>query len=344
LEERFKAAVHAAAGEIGQEYLKEIEPYLGGVDVRRLLALIPSDVLSRAELRTLIRSYDRGSGEDGLALGAHAVYTLFNAGLLGIVQFDASRGAKAQRFLSPGDVSLDQEGSLPSSSHYLVRPVIAEITARHNADYAHNADLSNLIGGDRPWKEPKRAKSGYAIQNLCVLHADIRNFSRLMQDVAADRGVREAFARSAKANASPCIYFEIVNGDSLWIVHDDPNVLLKAATRIKEDLFEAPGNPELRMAADFGSVQLRRGDKKRMSLAGGEAVRRVARIEPRVRVSEMWVTEEFKRELEKKPTLYRAMELRPEQSEASSHFNVRKPDSGEADLFVKLYRIGPKSA
>jgi class 3 adenylate cyclase len=335
----FKSAVHAASVEIGQEYLKEIEPALGGIDVWKLLSLVPTNVLSRSELDTLARSYDQGTKETEPSLGERGISALFNAGLLGHVQYDPSRGMSIQRFLSPGDVSVDEETALPPASHYLVRPVLGEILAHLNPGYARSLDRSNILGADQVWKERKKPSSDYSLQDLCVLYADIENFGRLMREAGADRTVREAFARVTKANTSGCVYVEVVNGDSVWIVHDDPNALLKIATRIKDDLFETPGNPELRIAADFGSVQLKRRHKKRATLAGGEAVLRVARIEPRVTASEIWVTEEFKRELEKKPTLYSAVELRPEEGrdEGQTHFNVRKPDEG--DILVKLYRI-----
>jgi class 3 adenylate cyclase len=351
-QDRFKAAVNAAALEIAQEYLNEIEPGLGELDVTRLFSLIPSNVLTRSELRALIRRYDGGAqpgvasaGALGGAPGERGIQTIFNAGLLGYVDTDAATGGRIQRFLSPGEVSLDQEGGLPASSHYLLRPILTGLVARLNPGFAKNIDRANIVAGGRPWKDPKKARGGYRVEDLFVLHADIKSFSRMMEDSQLDRGVREAFARAAQANTAQCMYLEIVNGDSLWIVHDDPNALLKVASRIKEDLFEAPGHPELRMAADFGPVQLKRDDRKRLSLAGGDAVLRVSRIEPRVRVSEIWVTGEFKRELDKRPTLYGAFDLQPDEEPGSSagSVNVRKEASDQKDILVDLYRIGPKA-
>ena len=55
-----------------------------------------------------------------------------------------------------------------------------------------------------------------------------------------------------------------------------------------------------------------------------------------VNAREVWATEEFKRELEKKPTLYEAVEI-------SGGVNIKKPNSTEADTFITTYRLAPKS-
>ena len=148
--------------------------------------------------------------------------------------------------------------------------------------------------------------------------------------------------RAVEAHAGGCLYVEVLNGDSVWIVDSDPNVVLKSANRIREELFEAPGHPELRMAADYGPVQFRRETREETRLAGGEAILRVARIEPRVVPSEIWATREFKEQLERRPSLYSLAPIRPEADEGGGprHFNVRKPESDGEDLLVELFRVG----
>jgi hypothetical protein len=47
LEDRFKGAVHAAATEIAQEYLKEVAPYLRDFRLEELISRMPSNVIPR---------------------------------------------------------------------------------------------------------------------------------------------------------------------------------------------------------------------------------------------------------------------------------------------------------
>jgi hypothetical protein len=97
---------------------------------------------------------------------------------------------------------------------------------------------------------------------------------------------------------------------------------------------------------DFGPVNLEKKDKKRVSLAGGAAVLRVARIEPLVNANEIWATEDFKQVLEAGPTLYQAVALRPggeDSTRGDAQFNIKKPGSAEDDSWIKLYRIAPRS-
>ena len=68
-------------------------------------------------------------------------------------------------------------------------------------------------------------------------------------------------------------------------------------------------------------------------------------VEPRVTTSEIWVTREFKEQLEDRPSLYGAVPLRPPQTGEgadTTHFNVKKPDSDGRDILVELFRVGPR--
>jgi hypothetical protein len=164
-----------------------------------------------------------------------------------------------------------------------------------------------------------------------------------MEDDRVDQGVRRALGEAARRHAAGCRYFEVVRGDTLAIVHDEPNVLLKAATRIREDVFEAPGRPRLRMAVDFGPVKLKRRRRRKETLAGGHALWRVVRIEPLVAPGEIWGTEEFKQQLEKGTSLYGAAPVEPEAPSSDGAFNIKKPGGDGPDTFVRLYRIAPRA-
>src|SRR5262249_6624943 len=66
-EARFKRAVHDAAREVAQEYLNEIAPHIGDVDLAGLLELVPRNVLSAEMLHTLADRYDRLAGHHGVS-------------------------------------------------------------------------------------------------------------------------------------------------------------------------------------------------------------------------------------------------------------------------------------
>jgi hypothetical protein len=324
-EHELKRVVHAAGTEIAQEYLNEIAPYLGDVDLRAELAKLPSNVLPRALIE--------GPGRDAMPSAA-ALLALYKLGLLGYVHTDLTSGQQVQRFLSPGEGGFDGEGSIPRSSHYLIHPILTGLIASLNPEYPQNGNRTNVVGHGVPWKDQRPAREEYEERQLCVMKADIRGFSQIMQDEHLDLEVRHALEAATQKHASGCLCWEIRDGDSVVIVHDDANALLRAATRIREDLFHAPGNPEIRIAFDHGPVRLRTWQE--VSVAGGSVLLRVARMEPRVQAREMWSTGEFKRELERQPTLYEAVEI-------PGGVNLRKPGSEEEDRFIDAYRLSPKN-
>jgi hypothetical protein len=68
-------------------------------------------------------------------------------------------------------------------------------------------------------------------------------------------------------------------------------------------------------------------------------LRNIARIEPFVEPSQVWVTERFKEALERTPSFYRAEPIDPgvrvERRSADGTFNVEKPGSEEEDHFLR---------
>lgn len=330
-EDAFKRVVHNVANEIAQEYLNEIAPYLGGVDLHEELGRLHGNVIPRAALATPETSDDELRAARGIS--AAALLVLYKLGLIGYVQTDAGTGKEVQRFLLPGEGGFDQDGALPRSSHYLVHPILTGLIASSNPEYPQNGDRSNIIGNELPWKQPDSARGEYEERDLCVMKADIEGFGQIMQDDELDLEVRHALESATRRHASECLCAEVRDGDSLLIVHDDPNLLLRAATRIREDLFHAPSNPQMRVAFDFGPVRLRSWHA--VEVAGGTGLLRVARLEPRVQAGEMWSTEDFKRELEKQPTLYDATQI-------EGGVNLKKPGSLEEDTVIPAYRLGPK--
>jgi class 3 adenylate cyclase len=340
-EARLKAAVNEAATEIAEEYLNEISPYTGDLDLPRLFSLVRRHILEREQLAAVREEYDavtEASGEDpdGDVFGL-----LYRAGLIGCIHQDLVSGHHLQRFLLPGDRPLDRRSDLPISSHYLVHPVLAQIVAKYSPEYARNIDIVNVVGNHRPWRDASEAERPRE-RALSVLKGDIKEFSRHMRAADAGQAVWDALRTAVAEHATRCLWSEVSEGDTVIVVHDDPNALINVALRLCEDLFDAPGRPQLRIALDHGPIRLDAAGDGRPVVVGGEPLRRASRIEPHVAAGEIWGTDEFRRALEARPTRYRAVPIGPgRETNDEGAINVKKPGSREEDIWVRLFRIEP---
>src|SRR6476659_7782653 len=144
-EYRLKEAVNQAATEIAQEYLAEIAPYVSGLKPELLFDRLPGHVISRAELELI-------GADDETQEGSEAFTSLYRVGLLGYVQHDRVRGEWRQRFLRPGEATLETNGVLPRATHYLVHPVLFDVSARNNTAFLQRIDRVSIVGYDRPWR------------------------------------------------------------------------------------------------------------------------------------------------------------------------------------------------
>ena len=332
LRERFQETVGHAATEIATEYLNEIAPYLGDVDMGRVLAQIPSNVMTRETVEDVFLEHnaDVGPAEEM----SHIFCMLFRAGLLGHLDTDHLTGKRMQRFLPTGQGIFQPDGILPSSTHYLVHPVLAGAIARLNPHYAERIDRVNIIGHARPWRDAGDRQ----LKTLMVLRADVDGFGQLMQR-GLDHGVRDALRRAVDTFAGDCLHASVGGGDSLMLVDDRILVLIKAARRIMEEVSETAGSPRMRVAIAVGPVDVRdRGDDP-PAIEGGTAVLIAARIEPLVHPGEIWVTDDIRTMLESTDTLFRAEPVAHPAARADGHVNVKKPASDEQDMWVRLHRI-----
>src|SRR5262249_46799595 len=157
------------------------------------------------------------------------------------------------------------------------------------------------------------------------------------------QAVSDALRKAAAEHAAQCVWYEVSEGDAVIVVHDDASALIKVALRMSEDLFEAPGHPQLRIAVDYGPVWIDEGSEGRQVVLGGEPLRRGARIEPHVGTGEIWATDDFRQVLEERPSRYQATPIPPrdEPRGPEGAINVKKPGSSEPDIWLRLYRIGP---
>jgi class 3 adenylate cyclase len=331
-EHRMKEAVHQAATEIAHEYLAEIAPYVGDFALDRLFHLLPGHILTRAEAQVIAEEHGNGAGE-----GRDALCALYRVGLLGYVQHDRVRGEWRQRFLRPGEATLETDGVLPVATHYLVHPVLSDVVGRINPGFLQRIDRTNIVGYDRPWTEPGHVERAASVRPLCVLKADVHGFGTMMRsgiDAPVRRALEEAVARWAPAASIT----ETGAGDAALVVDDDPVALAQTARHLMDDVYQAPGQPRLRIALHYGDVQLRQRDTDlRTLIVGGDAILCASRVEPIVEPGQIWATEEFREQFLQRPSLWRTTPIPGPGGD--ERFNAKKSGSQEPDLFVRLYRL-----
>lgn len=322
-----KTVVNDAATEIAEEYLNEIAPFSGDVDLEALFVLAPGNVMTAEEAEALTRRYNRRVGGRAAPNGA-VLQFLHGVGLLGVVTTDLVEGNKTQLFLRPGQQSFDATVPLPRSSHYFFHPILSTSMSWVNDAYLHGVDRTNVIGDGRRWIDgPSEAR-------LCVMKADIRGFSEIMAR-GDDSEVHVLLHDIVSAHAAECPLAVVNEGDSILIAEENPRTIIKIAKRIMQDLYEAPGNPQLRVAMDCGSVELHAG---RGMVTTGEPFRIVARLEPHVEPGQIWVTEAFREALGEQPGLFTTVPLGGD-GEEPEPLNIKKSGSSEPDQFVSVHRI-----
>jgi class 3 adenylate cyclase len=334
-EHRMMEAVNHAATEIAHEYLAEIAPYIGDLELERLFQRLPGPILARAEVVALCDEHPSDAQQpNGCEPALHALYRV---GLMGYVQHDIVRGEWRQRFLRPGDATLEPHGVLPRATHYLLHPVLTGVIGRLNPEFLQRIDRLNIVGYDRPWKTPGGAERSASVCTLCVLKADVHGFGRLMSS-GADGPVRKALADAVQRWAPPDSISETGAGDSVLIACDDPVALVQTARHLMDDVYSVPGQPRLRIALHYGEVRTREREVDlRLMVVGGTAILCAARVEPVVEPGQIWATDEFREQFLQRPSLWRTTPLQT--ASGSDLFNVSKKGSTEPDLWLRLHRL-----
>lgn len=332
LEHRLKEVVNQAATEIAQEYLVEIAPYVAGLDLGQFLRRLPGHILTRDGVETLFQEH---TATTGAVEPQHVFCALYRVGLLGYPLQDRARGETVQRFLRPGEATLEPDGVLPWASHYLVHPVLSDVIGQVNPAYLGRIDRTNVVGYGRPWHGERTVDAGATSRTLCVLVADVQGFGGLMR-AGADAPVRRALEEAVRMAAKDAVCAETGAGDAVLIIHDDPVALGRAARHIVDQVYGAPGQPRLRVALHHGEVLTRRRESDGATVVGGgEAVLCAVRVEPHVEPGQIWATEEFRAQLARQPSLWRTSPVTLPGGE--ERFNAKKGD--EPDLWVRLYRL-----
>jgi hypothetical protein len=331
-EHRLKEAVNQAATEIAHEYLAEIAPYIGNLELERLFHDFPGHILTRAEVEAILNDHSAQAGE-----GADGIHALYRLGLLGYVQHDLVRGEWRQRFLRPGEATIEPSGALPRATHYLMHPVLSDVIGRINPAFLQRIDRLNIVGYDRPWHETGNVDRTESVRPCCVLKADVHGFGSLMR-AGMDAPVRKALEEAVTRWAPAAAITETEAGDAALIADDDPVALAQAARHLIDDVYKAPGQPRLRIALHYGEVRTcQRDSDLRTIIVGGDAILCAARVEPIVEPGQIWATEAFREQFLQRPSLWRTMPVPAPTGE--DFFNVSKPGTLEPDLWVRLYRL-----
>jgi class 3 adenylate cyclase len=259
-------------------------------------------------------------------------------GLLGYVQHDRIRGEWRQRFLRPGDATLDASGILPRATRYLLHPVLSDVIGRANPAFLERVDKLNIVGYDKPWREAAASEPEKAhTQHYCVLKADVQGFGSLMR-AGADAPVRRAMEAAVQRWSPTSSIAETGAGDAALIADADPVAIAQTARHLMDDVYTAPGQPRLRIALHYGPVHTRpRNHGKSAVIVGGDAVLCAARVEPIVEPGQIWATEEFREQLQLRPSLWRTTAIPAPGGD--ERVNVRKDGGDEPDLWVRLYRL-----
>jgi class 3 adenylate cyclase len=333
-EHRLKEVVNEAATEIAQEYLVEIAPYVAGLQLEDVLRRLPGHVLTRDEVVEISREHTAATAA---AEPQHVFCALYRVGLLGHLHHDWLRGDSVQRFLRPGEGTLQADGVLPQATHYLVHPVLSDVVGRLNPAYLQRIDRVNVVGYGRPWRGTPTAAHNVTAGRFDVLAADVHGFGALMR-AGADAPVRQALEHAVRKWARGAVCAETGAGDAVLIVHTDPVVLALIARHIIDEVYRAPGQPRLRIALHHGEVLTRRrAEDGAVVVAGGEAVLCAVRVEPHVQPGQIWTTEAFRERLAEQPSLWRTTPVPA--PDGAGTFNVKKEGGTEPDLWVRLYRL-----
>ena len=333
-EYRLKEGVNHAATEIAYEYLAEIAPHLGDLEIDRLLRRLPGHILTRNEVETLFDDHTAatGSGDD-----KHVFCALYRAGLLGYVHHDRIRGESVQRFLRPGEATLDPDGTLPPATHYLVHPVLSDVIGRMNPGYLQRIDRRNIVGYGRPWRDTESSEPTVRVEMRCVLKADIHGFGGLMRS-GTDGPVRKALEDAVKKWSQGAGITETRGGDSFVVIHEDAGGA--GPGRAPDHGRCLPGAGATPAAHGLASrrgadARARRGPDAGAFRGRRHPVRDARRAARGARTD--LGDGRFRQQLVLRPSLWRTTPI-PGPGGAE-RFNVKKDSGTEPDLWVRLYRL-----
>src|SRR3954467_315951 len=267
-QERLRAAVDQAAGEIVRHYLAEMRGFTEVPD-RSLFSLIPTNVLERGDLKRIARAYSaRMKSREPERLDEHPFCALYHLGLLGIVRRNREQ-RDIQIFRRPHDIDKSMP-SLPTERLFLIHPALDDIIAQQSSDYVRAFHSHNVIGHGNRWHEGRIFK--------CAAKGDLNRYSRVLNDPV----VGEQFTRYLRNEFEKCRreveYASLESGDSVVLVDDSADRVLSAARSLQQAVqrFQVPQN--FRFGAAVGAISFStttHADGETVSVPGAAIVIRV---------------------------------------------------------------------
>jgi hypothetical protein len=294
-QERLRAAVDQAAGEIVWHYLAEMRG-LTEVPDRSLFGLIPSNVMDRSALKLITETYTTRLKKKGPGTSSVDPFcALYRLGLLGVVHRNREQ-KDIQIFRRPHDIEHDgSKAPLPHEQQYLIHPALDDIIAQTSSDYIRSFHTRNVIGHGNRWREGKIFK--------CAARGDLCSYSRLLSDPV----VGEHFTRYLGSEFEKCKkeveYAALEAGDSVVLVDDSADRVLSAAHMLQRAVRRFQMPQDFRFGAAVGAIAFSTthtdGGSVRVPSAG-IVIRAAARIEPHAAPGTILCTEEFFTELEER--------------------------------------------
>jgi len=295
-----RKAIHEAATAIAHEYINEIQPLLGRDRP-------PSSLSPARPERPRAHDCDRifleyADSTDTLDEPLHVFSALFRAGLLASWTWTWRRGGRCRSSCCPVSAGFEHGDGLPESSHYLVHPILTSLIAEDSPPTCGTSTVATEIGSGA-----HGSRTGVD-ESLCAVRADILHFSAFIRAGARETQVRDALhhaiekaaramrvrpggrrTRSCCCTASPA-------KPSAW----------RRAFRSSSSRRRAKRSFGSRWTTGvWGSSANRTGEAVACG-AGSACFGTLARIEPLVEPSQIWVTGRFKDALEQAPSFYRA--------------------------------------
>ncbi|MDA3810456.1 MAG: hypothetical protein PF518_09030 [Spirochaetaceae bacterium] len=174
-------------------------------------------------------------------------------------------------------------------------------------------------------------------ESMYILKGDIKSYSKIMEDSNLAKDFPVQFELLVKKNALDCEYFSVSSGDSILIIDREFKKIIKVAKRIIEDTNDLKSNPSIRIAIDYGEITYKHNEGLISKIITGEPLRIAARLEPYVAPDKIWCTTNcfYNSEYQQKDLITKIHGLENQ----NGLFNIKKKDSTEPDLYIKLFSI-----
>lgn len=319
---RVMDAVNAASTEIAKQYLAEVSPHIGELDMDAFYRTIHSNMLTREQAITASKNYDQATNGDH-----HIFCNLYKVGLLGTLNYKTGSGV--QEFVSPGKLTFADNGVLPDADVYIIHPSLDHMINDRSREYFRHYNRLNIAGNNRPYITPS--------SRSFIVKGDIISFSSIMSHPDFS-----SFERNYKDNFRRIMinlrFAEQSGGDSFTIIDQNGHLVVSALRALADFLRSSEFELSFRAGGEFGVVEIGDGGP-----ASAEALRTAARLEQLGNRGTLLVTASFANELrDRYAEVPRKFESEVLPANDRGEFNVAKSDK-DRDTWLRLFTvpIGP---